>query len=202
MRHAAIRFGTILALGAPLALAPTLGCKEPPPPGEAVGTFLIAGTLTENTCGAGFVVETPISFRAEVRREAGTAYWRMDGDRVRVPGTIDGSGSFHFRSDALVEGWAADEVNGIPACRFTQLETIDGVLARGGPSAADASAIGGDDAGVGAGAASSFEATNVITIGVAAGYDCSLALESSGIGGQFPALPCRATYTLSGRRVE
>ncbi len=191
--------GLLLAAATPAVVLSSLGCKEPSSPGGAVGTFQVLGELTESSCGAGFTPPPSLRFRAELRRDGDVAYWRMNDERARVPGTIDARGRFRFRVDAVVEGWPADPVNGIPACRFTQSETIDGTLevddADAGQSP-DAGALRGADAG--AARALSFTGTNTITIGVAPGFDCTLALESAGGGGRFAALPCGARYAIDG----
>ncbi|MBX7195588.1 MAG: hypothetical protein K1X94_26260 [Sandaracinaceae bacterium] len=205
MRHAPLAVGISLALlTPPLALLST-GCKPPAAPGSAVGTFALAGTLEENTCGAGFSPTPSITFSAELRRSGPSAYWRMGDSGPRVQGTIDDDGDFHFRQTSQVEGWAADPVNGIPACRFTQTETIDGHVDMDADlDAGELEADGGSDGDAGAsdagpGATRAMSATNRIEIGVTPGFDCSLALVSTGAGGQFPSLPCHASYVLEGQ---
>lgn len=203
-----VRFlGIALALAAPFTLLSSLGCKEPAAPGTRVGSFDLAGTLEENACGQGLSPSLQVAFRVELRRSGNLAYWRMDGERASVTGTIDADGDFQFRIDSQVDGWAADPVNGLPACRFTQTETIAGRVT-GSLDDTDAGAVDAavSDAGTGqttdagdAGVvARTLNATHTITIGVVPGYDCSLSLVSSGVGGQFAALPCSARYALSG----
>lgn len=202
MPRASVVIGTILALAAPPAALLATGCKEPTPPGTRVGSFALEGTLAENSCGQGFAPALSISFVAELRRDGDVAYWRMGSTGPRSQGTIDDEGEFRFQQQSTIDGWAADPVNGIPACRFLQTETIAGQVALA-PSSSDG---GVGDAGVADAGASDggvtparvMSATNTIEIGVVPGFDCSLALVSAGAGGQFPSLPCRASYELEG----
>ena len=206
-RRVSVVLGTILALAAPPAALLATGCKEPAPPGTAVGSFALEGTLEENTCGQGFAPSPTISFVAELRRDGDVAYWRMGSTGPRSPGTIDDSGEFRFQQQAQIDGWAADPANGIPACRFLQTETISGhvelapTTEDGGTSDAglgDGGQLDGGTADGGVSPARVMSATNSIEIGVVPGFDCSLALVSAGAGGQFPSLPCRARYELEG----
>lgn len=199
--------GVLLALAAPPALLLSTACKPPAEPGTAVGTFDISGTLSENTCGQGFAPPLNVRFQAELRRSGTNAYWKM-GDAPRAQGTIDADGDFSFRVQQQIDGWAADPANGIPPCRFVQTETIsghvDGLLPESDAGSADA---GGSDAGAPDGADAGpmvhvMSATNTIEVGVVPGFDCSLALISTGAGGQFPSLPCHASYEFEGASSE
>ena len=198
--------GVLLALAAPPVLLGSMACKEPAAPATLLGSFALEGTLDENTCGQGFAPSPTIAFSAELRRSDTVAYWRMGGSGPRSQGTIDADGDFRFRQQSQLDGWAADPANGIPACRFVQTETIEGrvqlvsATSDAGPSDAatlDAGAgdAGGSDAGL---EARVMSATNTIDIAVVPGFDCSLALLSTGAGGQFSALPCQARYSLAG----
>ena len=66
----------------------------------------------------------------------------------------------------------------------------------------DAGVADGGSADTGVSSPQVMNATNTIEIGVVPGFDCSLALVSTGAGGQFPALPCHAMYTLEGSTVD
>jgi hypothetical protein len=201
MPRVSVVIGSILALAAPPAVLLATGCKEPAPPGTRVGSFAIDGTLEGNTCGQGFSPSISISFVAELRRDGEVAYWRMGSTGPRSHGTIDADGEFRFQQQSSIDGWAADPANGIPPCRFLQTETIEGRVELA-PTTTDG---GSSDAGVGdAGVvpARVMSATNTIEIGVVPGFDCSLALVSAGAGGQFPSLPCRASYELEGASTQ
>ncbi len=213
MPRVRILVGAVLALSSPPLLLSVMACKEPAAPGTLVGAFAVEGTLEENTCGQGFAPTPSIAFAAELRRADTIAYWRMGGTGPRSQGTIDADGDFRFRQQSQIDGWAADPVNGIPACRFVQTETIEGHVevapdtTDAGPIDAAVSDAGAspDDAGssdAGPAAAQVMNATNTIEIGVVPGFDCSLALVSTGAGGQFPSLPCRATYSLAGATAD
>jgi hypothetical protein len=202
MPRVSVVIGTILALAAPPAALLATGCKEPAPPGTRVGSFALEGTLEENTCGQGFAPALSISFVAELRRDGDVAYWRMGSTGPRSQGTIDDQGEFRFQQQSSIDGWPADAANGIPPCRFLQTETIEGQVELA-PTMSDAgtSDAGGPDAGAsdaGLTQARVLSGTNTIEIGVVPGFDCSLALVSAGAGGQFPSLPCRASYELEG----
>lgn len=205
--HASRWLGVLLALGAPPVLLLSTACKPPAAPGTAVGTFTIDGRLSENTCGQGFSPPVSVRFQAELRRSGTSAYWKM-GDAPRAQGTIDADGDFVFNVQQQIDGWAADPANGIPACRFVQTETIAGNVAGLGPEQdAGASDVGVGDAGFGDGADAGavvhvMSATNTIEVAVVPGFDCSLALVSTGAGGQFPSLPCHAAYEFAGTTGE
>lgn len=214
-----LALGLALSLAAPPVLLLTTACKPPAAPGTSLGSYTVTGTLEANSCGAGFQPDPVIRFPVEVRRSGSTAYWSM-GSGPRAEGTMDSDGDFRFRYQVQIDGWPADPANGIPACRYTQTETIEGRVVGaaseadagdGGLDLADAGATdaapddaGGGDAGAGdAGPGLVFmTATSTIDIGVAPGFDCSLSLEGAGAGGQFAMLPCRATYHFEGAPAE
>jgi hypothetical protein len=203
--------GLCLALGAPPVALLASACRAPTLPGTSLGAFAVTGTLEENDCGLGFQPDPLLRFPVEVFRSGSTAYWSM-GSGPRAEGTIDADGDFRFRYVTLVEGWPADAANGIPACRFTQTETIEGRIVAASLTGAGAADAASEDAAVAdagfvdggdAGRARAFmSATSIVEIGVAAGFDCSLALQSGGAGGQFAVLPCRAIYRFEGAPAE
>jgi hypothetical protein len=207
-----LALGLVIALAAPPVLLLTTACKAPAAPGTSLGSYTVTGTLEGNTCGAGFLPDPVIRFPVEVRRSGSTAYWSM-GSGPRAEGTIDADGDFRFRYQVQIDGWPADPDNGIPACRYTQTETIEGRVVTlssdadaGDGGGTDPTDAGGGDAGVDAGDAGPtlgfMSATSTIEIGVAPGFDCSLSLEGAGAGGQFASLPCRATYHFEGAPAE
>ncbi|GAB4207780.1 MAG: hypothetical protein OHK0013_25680 [Sandaracinaceae bacterium] len=211
MRHRSA-LGPVLALAAPAVALLATACRPPVAPGASLGDYVVTGTLEENTCGLGFQPEPLLRFPVELRRDGSTAYWRM-GSGPRAEGTIDADGDFRFRYVTLIEGWPADPDNGVPPCRFTQTETIEGRIvsgaladagsADGGLADAGSGDVGpGDAADAGARTSAFMSATSTIDLGVAAGFDCSLALQSAGVGGQFAVLPCRATYRFEGAPAE
>lgn len=211
MPRVRILVGALLALGSTPLLLSVMACKEPAAPGTLVGSFALEGTLEENTCGQGFSPTPSIAFAAELRRSDTVAYWRMGGTGPRAQGTIDAEGDFRFQQQSQIDGWAADPVNGIPPCRFVQTETIVGHVALSadvsdaGPldaATTDAGVPDGGSADAGAAPPRVMNATNTIEIGVVPGFDCSLALVSTGAGGQFPALPCHAMYVLEGSTAD
>jgi hypothetical protein len=170
-----------------VALGSLLGsCKLPPPPGELVGHFRIAGTMGADSCGPGLGANHSITFEVEMRDDEGTGYW-LYGDRKPSPGTLDGEGNFVFQRRG---GWTLIEPRpdlGYGGCRVAQLETIDGHVTR-------------DASGADAGDSDALTGSNTIDVVPVQGDDCSKALAAQ--GGPFLALPCRVQYALSGTRID
>lgn len=192
-------FGVISVLGLSIPVVCSTACRPPTAPGSMLGEFAIEGQLVENTCGRGFEAPAAIAFRAELRRSGTRAYWKM-GEAPRAQGTIDARGEFFFRVESMIDGWPADPAREVPACRFSQVETISGRLEEASDPALDGAlpdAGGSHDAGS---SVSALQATNTIDVSVVPGFDCSLALVGSAVGGQFATLPCRVSYRLEGAR--
>jgi hypothetical protein len=203
MRH---RVGSFLLLaiacGMPLVLACRPGTSDAPR-GEALGTFVVRGSLEENGCSPGLDPVDPLEFRVDLSRDEGYLTWRMTAGGPPVQGSLSSSGDFRLRTTMEVEAWPADAANEIRGCWISQVETI---TCRPTASSRDGGAPGADaetsseDAGVqmgdaGVASGSSFEAVSRIEIVPLPGSDCTPLLLAN--GGSFPSLPCSARYSLA-----
>jgi hypothetical protein len=141
-------------------------------PGTQLGTYKVVAQSTTNTCGLS--APNPWTFDVQLSRNGTTLYWSwMDGSPL-VSGAIDGN------SHASLED--------------TQTGNVDGTDASLGPcsmSRQDDLELAGPKA-----AGSPFTGTLGYSFSAAAGSDCSDQLTAA--GGQYDALPCAITYSLSG----
>ena len=90
-----------------------LSSCTPSLPGESLGTFDLAMTLEENTCGESAVYTTDGAHLAvELRREDEACYWRIPGQPV-MEGTLE-DGKCHFTVTTVVASDAPDPVASDP----------------------------------------------------------------------------------------
>jgi hypothetical protein len=160
-----------LASSVAISLA-LVACSATPMPGTQLGTFKVVAKSKSNTCGLG--APDPWTFDVQLSRNGSTLYWSwMDGSPL-VSGAIDG------QSHASLTN--------------TQTGNLDGTDAGLGPCTMQRS----DDLEVDLPSASggSFTGTLGYSFSVPAGADCSDQL--TGSGGQFEALPCAVSYTMTG----
>jgi hypothetical protein len=170
------------------------GCTKPP--GDAIGTYRVEMTLTENTCGSEAVAtEDGQTYKVQLRANGDRGYWRLPG-QPPLEGSYD-DGKFEFDYSSVVANSSPDAG---PFCQLVQTEVRSGsvTLTSTQGSAADAGAdIDASEAlptaDVDAGPA--LVGTHVLTISAASGTDCSAALPPRGA---YQALPCTVSYTLSG----
>jgi hypothetical protein len=143
-------------------------CAATPLPGTQLGTFKVTGTSTTNTCGLG--APNPWTFDVQLSQSGTTVYWSwMDGSAPL-------SGPVNTQSHASIE----DSVAG----------NVDGTDAALGPCTLDRS----DDLEITL-AGSSFSGTVSYSFAPASGATCTDQLTSA--GGQYDALPCTVTYSVS-----
>jgi hypothetical protein len=162
-----------------LALAACNGNgKDPKLPGDSLGTFRVAATLEESSCGTGALGSSDVwEFDVGLSRRDQNLYW-LNGAEA-IPGNIAPDGvSFAFDTRVAVEVepagkgrlgctvWRSDQASGTLGAPTTDVVSFDGRL-RFQYSAQPTS-------------------------------DCS---ELIGVEGGFMALPCEMTYDLSGTRV-
>ena len=143
---------------------------------DSGSTYQVTGHLTSNTCGLG--APDPWTFDVQVSRQGSTLYWTW------LDGTAPISGPVNAQSEATLTGSQQDNVDG----------TVDGGL---GPCTLER-----DDTvalALPAGATpSTFSGTINYAFSVVTGSDCSDQLAAS--GGQYGALPCAITYSMTGSR--
>ena len=144
------------------------GCADLP--GQEVGSWEVAATLDETTCGPS-VGQPNRRFAVQIRRDGQTGYW-IGPAQVPIEGRIDEEGNFTFRTDEQVLVRQGDESVGIAPCVMDQVDIAEGR------------------------AAGSLDATETLWIGASSGADCS---DQVGLmPGQFLELPCRMSFTLLG----
>ena len=169
-----------LGRGAALATALALGCSGPARDertlGDDLGTFNVAATETENTCGAGALGSSEsFAFEVELARSYTELFW--DG---RVGGAVDASLAFEFKADVRVELRAPRAAQ--PGCAIVRNDEVFGVL-----EAAPGGAVTG------------FAASMTYAFEPEPDAECSLTdLESSGL----PVVPCRMEYALAAERIR
>jgi hypothetical protein len=172
-------------------------CRAPKLAGESVGTFVVTGTLNENTCAAGYPAPETFSFRVDIRRERNSSsvgYWKLPQGPL-MAGTVDDAGAFRFTQIDEVVAVPADPSTGQVGCTLLRTEVVTGAI----PPSANASDLGDADRTDGGGeAASALSGTTAIEVEAVAGSDCSALLLPS--GGAFPVLPCELSWSFSGTR--
>lgn len=176
-------------------------------PGNLVGTYAVHGVLVENTCGqSGLMTVNPLDFSVELREEQGVGYW-VASNAAQSSGLLNADGSFSFTvSQSQIVSRSAPGADLSPAdyasqnpdtnfdlrqttCAVTMNETISGNLTRW-------RSLGGKSNALTTPSADDLSARDVITLDPTAGSNCNAALTV--FGGAYSALPCRASYVLSG----
>lgn len=153
-------------------------CSGPPGAGRSLGddlgTFGVAATETENTCGPG-ALGSPESFDFEVdlSRAHSELFWNGT-----VGGRIDASLAFEVRAGVRVELRRATPAD--PGCVISRTDEITGVLEEQPPEGI-----------VGFAAVMSYAFESASAEGCARGVPDEYDL---------PVLPCRLGYMLSARR--
>lgn len=169
-----------MVTAASLVLAACSGAPvgDPHAPGEPLGTFAVAATLDESTCGAG-ALGAPERWEFEVRlsRSGGYLYW-LNG-REAIPGTLDRDGvSFSFESRVRVE--VEPDRPGNAGCTVERSDRAEGELTPSGDGAS------GFDANLAYGYAAKVDS------------DCASVI---GVEGGFARLPCSIGYRLDAERL-
>ena len=161
-----------LLVAAALAL---VGCNPDPLPGTALGTYHVVAQSQTNTCGLG--APDPWTFDVQLSQQGSTLYWSfMDGSPL-LSGTLDAQAqtTISDTTQANVDGSEA----GLGPCTMQRADQLQLALAPGTPPV-------------------SFTGSFDYGFTVPAGSDCSDQLAAS--GGQYEALPCSVTYTVTGSR--
>jgi hypothetical protein len=166
-------------MGAASALV-AAACSGPPAAGRSLGddlgTFGVAATETENTCGPGALGSTErFDFEVDLSRAHSELFWNE-----AVAGRIDGSLAFELRAAVRVELRPATASD--PGCVIDRADEIAGVLEEQSSQGV-----------TGFAAVMSYAFESRTADGCADGV-----LEESGL----PVLPCRLGYTLAARRLR
>jgi hypothetical protein len=145
-----------------------VACASTALPGTQLGTFKVTAQSQTNTCGLG--APNPWTFDVQLSQSGTTLYWSwMDGSPLL-------SGPVNASSHATITDSEAGNVDGTDAslgpCTLQRADDLELDLAAG-----------------------SFTGTVGYSFTVATGATCSDQLAS--YGGQFEALPCTVTYTVT-----
>ncbi len=164
-------------LVAAVALSPLLALAcENPNPGTPLGTFAVTSTLTADSCGGATVVASPGSFNVTLSNDHGVVYWFPDNGAPSASGGLDAARTVSV-SESVADDvdQAADGSAG--ACTLQRNDVLSFTLASGAAPA-------------------SFTGAYTFTVAPASGANCTDQLASR--GGGYAALPCTATYRLTG----
>jgi hypothetical protein len=146
-------------------------------PGDMLGTFQVAGTLADSTCGEGALgAGKTWDFEVKLTRFDSDLYW-LNG-RETIVGDIANDGrSFSIESGVDVK--VSDPQRGQKGCIVARKDDAEGKLSDSGTDV------------------DSFDGTLEFTYSQASGSDCSPWLGAEGF---VETLPCSITYDLKGVR--
>jgi hypothetical protein len=161
---------------AALVLAASCTGKDPYNPGQGIGMFHVSAQLVSTTCGT---TPNPWEFDVKLRHDAQTLYWVQGG--APVQGTLDASAHATLTSANSSTLREANEQKKLASCVVTRSDSLEILLDKTDPSAADA-----------------LTGTLGYAFVPASGSDCSD--QTTATGGDFDALPCEVHYTLSAKR--
>jgi hypothetical protein len=159
-----------------MALALVACGKDPYNPGEGIGVFHVTATLVSSTCGT---TPNPWEFDVKLRHDAQTLYWVQGG--APVQGTVDSSAHTTMTDANSTTLREANDQKKIPSCVVVRTDSLDVVLDKSDPAAADA-----------------LNGTIGYRFDVPNGSDCSDQTTAS--GGDFDALPCEVHYTMAAKK--
>jgi hypothetical protein len=179
-----------------LPLAALTSCAAPPVESEPLATFVVVGSVDENTCGPMAVgIPDPWTRTVELARtDVGLFLWK-EPTGVVSNGSRTATGEYRFRGTSRSQ--LVDAAQGYPGCQVRLDDELRFTLA-GGPDGDGGIPDAGVDAGAGDGNGYTLKGTQTTVISVVAGSDCTPVLNSSGLGGNFLALPCTFSYDLTG----
>lgn len=167
-----------------LFLALPLGCiapgeqeleeQDPREPGDSIGSFVVVGKLTDDSCGAdNLSAPSKWSFDVKLSRRGETLYW-LNG-REAIVGDIDDGGRFNF--ETRLEVPLSEQKGARKPCVMIRSDSASGTIRNG------------DD---------ELQGELSYAFSVAQGADCSE--YALGAEGQPLTLPCSLTYSLTGHR--
>ena len=144
-------------------------------PGEPLGTFEVAASLEESTCGDGaLAAPRDWEFEVQLSRDRGYLFW-LNGE-APIEGKVDSDGEFSIESGSRYKLTEEDPIS--PGCTVLRADLAEGVLPEGDEP-------------------TSFSGTLRYDYTVENGKDCSTLI---GIPEGFQALPCRVEYEFEAER--
>jgi hypothetical protein len=169
MRRATLSFG--------LACLALVACDNPNP-GTPLGTFVVASTLSVDTCGGTVVDGSPGIFDVTISNDDGLIYWFPNTGGTGTYGVMDPSGTVSI-NEVVADDVDMTEAGASGACTLQRNDTLTFTL----PSGA---------------APGSFTGSYSFTMSAASGANCADQLTAN--GGGYGALPCTVTYGMKGTR--
>lgn len=171
-----------VCLGLLCALPLTVGCidwsksKSVNDPGEEIGTYAVAASLEENSCGEGALGMTSTwGFDVELSQDGDVVYWDAGGGPVE--GEID-EDSFKFESKVIID-MRQGAPEGLAPCSVERVDLASGKLSgEEDPESFQGEMKFGFSATEGSNCADLVQGPNAILLG----------------------LPCKAEYALSAKR--
>ncbi|HEY8077656.1 MAG TPA: hypothetical protein VIF62_26200 [Labilithrix sp.] len=160
---------------AALALGSCSG-KDPYNPGQGIGTFHVTSTLVSSSCGT---VPNPWEFDVKLRHDAQTVYWVQGG--APVQGKLDAHSNTSMTSSTSTTLRDANAQTHVAACVVTRTDSVAFALDTTDPSAATA-----------------LSGTLGYRFDPDQGSDC--ADQTLDSGGDFAALPCDVSYTITAKK--
>lgn len=158
-----------------LGVCALAACADQPIPGTMLGTFVVTGTPTVNTCGAGLSAPETWTFRVQLAK---------DGEQLRV-GWLDGkpatAGQLDARGESTITVSQVATVDTTGACDMRRVDTFRVRLGEGE-------------------APESFSGALTYDFSAEPGSDCVAQLSSA--GGTYAALPCQVRYDVEAVRSD
>lgn len=180
-----------------LACALLLGCDSGPSVG--LGRFHVVATRGANTCGAqALALQATVEFDVELKVGEGTIRWTPSGADSATGSWSASLRAFRVMQESDIVAWAADRRTGRAGCTIRRADVVEGSVTFDDADASVASDASAQGDGGAAPVARSFTATETIVYGATPGSDCAAAVGAG--DGQFNAMPCNVTYTLTARR--
>jgi hypothetical protein len=169
-------FGSFIACGCVDPSDQALDDQNPHQPGDALGSFVVAGKLGDDSCGAASLnAPERWSFDVKLSRLGSTLYW-LNG-REAIVGEIDASGHFAFESRVNVT--LAQRHGAAKGCTLVRRDAASGKLSE-----------------------SAATLTGKLTYAYDATSDSECSEFAIGSDGLPLALPCRLSYSLDGDRIS
>jgi hypothetical protein len=148
-----------------------VACSATPLPGTQLGTFKVSASSKGNSCGLG--APDPWTFDVQLSRSGSTLYWSWMDGRPLLSGAITKS---HASLTDTQTGNVDPTEAGLGPCTMERQDDVEVDL----PASTGASITG----------------TISYSFTVPSGADCGDQL--NGAGGQFEALPCSVSYSMTG----
>ena len=165
-----------LLVAASVALAAGCTGKDPTRPGDSIGVFGVTAALTASTCGT---TPNPWTFDVRLRHDGTTLYW-VQGQQP-ISAVVNAAGTAAMTTSSTDTVRAATST--VSACEMQRDDAVNVTLSPIG--------YGGKDIST----ATSFTGALTYHFSATSGADCSDQLAA--VGGDYAALPCAISYTLT-----